>query len=335
MTIRTQREIVMTRLMSADREPPTTDGTIAVANLHAQISCLSERIGLAGSARAAAAQPPVGDKVALIDLLLLRGDVLGRIADYERAAELAAQLVRDVPDSAAAWLAQTRTHAIFHRIGEALDDLNSARERGCDQFTINVERAAVLQAAGYYWHALVLCRSEARQRPGFTTLGALAALHAERGEFAVAEPLFDEARHRYQGASPFPVALLDYRRGLMWQRRGDLPEARGWFGAAQRRVPAYAPALGHLAQVDAARGAHEAALARLGPLASSTDDPQYAADLALVFAAAGYHWEARHWRFHAAARYAELRARHPGVFAHHVVGQSAGMPLAGAGGWVV
>lgn len=39
--IRTRREIVMTRPTSADREPPTTDGTIALANLHAQISGLA------------------------------------------------------------------------------------------------------------------------------------------------------------------------------------------------------------------------------------------------------------------------------------------------------
>jgi hypothetical protein len=31
----------MTRLPSADREPVTTNGTIAVANLHAQIAGLS------------------------------------------------------------------------------------------------------------------------------------------------------------------------------------------------------------------------------------------------------------------------------------------------------
>jgi hypothetical protein len=39
--IRTRQEIVMTRPTSADREPPTTDETIALANLHAQISGLA------------------------------------------------------------------------------------------------------------------------------------------------------------------------------------------------------------------------------------------------------------------------------------------------------
>lgn len=41
-------------------------------------------------------------------------------------------------------------------------------------------------------------------------------------------------------------------------------------------VPAYAPAQGHLAEVDAALGAAGAAIDRLRPLAVSSDDPEYA-----------------------------------------------------------
>ena len=56
----------MTRLPSADREPVTTDGTIAVANLHAQIS------GLAAWARRAGAgqgtRLAVATQAVLIDL---------------------------------------------------------------------------------------------------------------------------------------------------------------------------------------------------------------------------------------------------------------------------
>jgi hypothetical protein len=47
----------------------------------------------------------VAEQALLVDLLILRGEVLGRITDYERAAELAQVLVRDAPDDGAAWLA--------------------------------------------------------------------------------------------------------------------------------------------------------------------------------------------------------------------------------------
>ena len=79
-----------------------------------------------------------------------------------------------------------------------------------------------------------------------------------------------------------------------------------------RRVPAYAPALGHLAEVDAALGALDAAIDRLRPLAVSSDDPEYAATLAGVLGDAGRPQEAEHWRVSAAARYDELVLTPPG-----------------------
>jgi hypothetical protein len=57
-------------------------------------------------------------------------------------------------------------------------------------------------------------------------------LHAERGEIAEAEPWFDESRHRHRGVSPFPLAILDLQRGLMWMTHGDLHRARAWLDAA-------------------------------------------------------------------------------------------------------
>ena len=223
----------------------------------------------------------------LVDLLLLRGQVLGRIADYERAAELAEALVRDAPDDGTARLARARTRATFHRFAEALADLDAAGRRGADRAALDAERAAILQAVGCYAEALALRRTAAERRPDFATLGALAVLEAERGEVPEAERLFTEARRRYRGVSPFPVAELDFRRGLMWLGERDLPAARAWFDAAVRRVPAYAPALGHLAEVDAALGDLDAAIDRLRPLAVSSDDPEYAATLAGVLGDAG------------------------------------------------
>ena len=296
----------------SDREPSTTSGTIAMASLQAQIDRLTLRAHRAGSGRAT--PRAVAGRAVLVDLLLLRGHVLARIADYEQAAELAECLVRDAPDDGAAWLARARTRATFHRFAVALADLETAGRNGLDGATVDAERAPILQAVGCYWHALVLCEIAAKRRPGFTTLGPLAVLQAERGQIEAAERLFAEARRCYEGVSPFPLASLDYRRGLMWLGEGRLPAARSCFAAARRRVPAYAPVLGHLAEVDAALGAHGAAIGRLRPLASSSDDPAYAASLARVLSDAGDLPEARKWRASAAARYDELMLRHPEAF---------------------
>jgi tetratricopeptide (TPR) repeat protein len=265
------------------------------------------------------ARPAVAERALLVDLLMLRGEVLGCIADDERAAELAQVLVRDAPDDGAAWLARARTRAAFHRFLEALADLDAAGRRDVDRAAPDAERAAILQAVGCYAEALVLRRDAAERRPDFTTLGALAVLEAERGKVAQAERLFTEARRRYRGVSPFPVAELDFRRGLMWLGQRDLHTARAWFDVAVQRVPAYAPALGHLAEVDAALGARDAAIDRLRPLAAFSDDPEYAASLASVLSDAGQPLEAEQWRMSAAARYDELVVRHPEAFVDHAV----------------
>ena len=279
----------------------TTSGVIALANLNVQIDSLE-----------AAAQ-----WVDLVDLLLLRGQVLGRIADYERAATLAKQLVCTAPTDATAFLLRARTQATFHRFEEALADLATAEQLDATLDGVDAERAAIFQALGRYDDALVLRRYAVERRPAFATLGALAGLLAEYKEIAEAERLFSEARRRYQGVSPFPVALLDFQRGVMWLEHRALNTARIWFAAAQRRVPAYAPALGHLAEVDAAQGERATAIKGLRPLVACSDDPEYAALLANLLHEDGQIQEAHWWRTKAANRYDELTLRHPAAFADH------------------
>jgi tetratricopeptide (TPR) repeat protein len=279
-------------------------------NLQAQIDG-QERLIMAGGLASVSAQ------AALIELVALRGQILDRIGDYEWAAERAEQLTREAPADGAAFVARARARGRFHRFTDALADLDRAQRLGADPAVVDTERASVFQAIGRYEPALTIYHEAAQRQADVDALGALATLHAERGEIAAAEQLFDESRERYRGVSPFPLALLDFQRGLMWLAQGDLHRALTWFAAAVRRVPAYAPAQGHLAEVEAALGEPEAAMARLLPLTTSSDDPDYAASLAHILREAGRVEEAGAWRNKAAARYDELVARHPEAFADH------------------
>lgn len=161
------------------------------------------------------------------------------------------------------------------------------------------------------------CVATQQRHPDFTTVGALAVLQSQRGKVAEAERLFTEARHRFRGVSPFPVAMLDFRRGLMWLGENDLPAAHHWFDAAVRDVPAYGPALRHLAQLDAAEGHQEAAIDRLRRLSLSSDDPAYAVSLAGSLHDIGRTQEAEQWCVRAAGRYDQLIQRHPEAFIDH------------------
>jgi len=287
----------------------TTHGKIALFNLEAQIESLQQdaRFG----------RGTVKSRAALADLITLRGLIVGRVAEYERAEKIVDQLVRDAASDPAASLAHARIHALFHRFVKALDDLDRAERLSLDAETVNGERAAIFQALGRYDEARAIREEAANRRPSFENIGALAGLCAERGDLDAAERLYEESLRLYRGVSPFPLALLDFQRGLMWMNNGVLEEARASFDTALCRVPAYAPAQGHLAEVEAELGDIETAIARLYPLAISSDDPDYAGQLARILEDFGLTDESRRWRQLAAARYDELVAAHPEAFADH------------------
>ena len=83
-----------------DADIRTTDGVLALVNLEAQID---------GQEReAAAGKLDVSGQAEFIELVALRGHVLGCIADYEWAERLAEQLVGDAPGDGVAFLARAR-----------------------------------------------------------------------------------------------------------------------------------------------------------------------------------------------------------------------------------
>jgi tetratricopeptide (TPR) repeat protein len=290
-------------------ERPLTDGRIALQNLCAQTDVLEQGVRLG--------QATVDTNAGLVELITLRGLIIGRIADYVRAEEVAERLVRDAPNEARAFLARARTRAIFHKFNDALADIDCAVRLSLDAETANGERAGILQAVGRFDEALALREEALERRTSFENVAALVSLHADRGETHAAVERYTESCSRYRGVSPFPLALLDFQLGHMWMNKGQLIDARRFFEAAQDRVSAYAPAQGHLAEVEAQLGDIDSAVERLHPLALSSDDPDYAAQLARILGEVGHDREARHWRRLAAARFDELVASRPEAFADH------------------
>jgi tetratricopeptide (TPR) repeat protein len=208
-------------------------------------------------------------------------------------------------------------HALFHRFPAALDDLDIAQDLSIDEHTVGEERAAIFQGLGRYDEALALRKQAVARCATFESLAALAGLCAERGEVETAQQLHVESQSRYRGVSPFPLALLDFQFGHMWMHQGEWKEAQKLLLFAVQRLPAYAPAQGHLAEVEAEIGDGENALARLYPLAMSSDDPDYASQLARILQDLGRIEESRHWCRLAARTYSGLVIEYPEAFADH------------------
>ena len=247
----------------------TTNGAIVLLNLRAQIDGLERQardIGLPSDRRAD-----------LIDLISLSGHLFGRITDFERANVLAEQFVLDASAEGMAYVSRARTRATFHRFDESLADLDRAEQLGITPSSLVSERASALCEKGQADRALALIQAAVDRRLDESTLGTLALLYAEFGELALADATFARAGAQYRGVSPFPIAMLDFQRGRMWLEWEEPNLGRLWLDAACTRLPAYAPAQGHLAKVEAELGEYEPALARLRSLATSSDDPDYTA----------------------------------------------------------
>src|SRR5262249_1727048 len=299
----------MTQALSAASMIRTTNGTIAFANLAAQIDGLE--------LHAVQGRLTSRSWVELVDLLILRAQMLGRIADSERALAFAELRLREASAEGLSFLSLARARANLHLFKDALSELDVAEQLGIEDAAGQAERAAILQAVGCYDEALVLRRAAVERRADFESVAGLAALHAERGETAEAEPLFDESYVRFRGVSPFPLAQLEFQRGHMWREARPPVPARDWFDAARRRVPAHAPAEGHPAEGGAEPGARAGANSPLRGMARESDDPDYAAQLARILDEDGNAAEADRWRARAEKRYDELVSRHPAAFADH------------------
>jgi tetratricopeptide (TPR) repeat protein len=284
-----------------------TSGRIALANLSASIDSLELR-------RVEGAT--FEDLVSLSNLLFLRGDLFGRIADHDRGEQDAIEALELSPETGKVFYTRARLAERFHRFQEAKELLDRAIAAGYPTQEIGVEKAALLQATGRYSDALALRERLAKEDPGIHTLGALATLLAEMGEWPAAEGRYTAALDSDDGISPIPCAQLLFEWGVNAMRRGDLGRAEQIFAELETVLPAHVPGRGHRAEVALARGQRDLAAALIRPLLEIADDPEYTATYAEILAAYGDP-EAAIQAERAAAAYERLLARRPEAYADH------------------
>jgi tetratricopeptide (TPR) repeat protein len=276
-----------------------------VGNLSAQIDALD------GLIRARPGE--LSNRQDIVPLLLARSRYLGRIADLERAAALADQLVRDAPSQGWAYVLRARTRAALHLFSGALADLAEAEKHGTHPSETIDERAAILEGQGDLDGALAIRRAEREALPNLANLGLEASLVGQLGRVEEARGLFLRAVRNYPNVTVFPVAWLFLQEGLFWERAGEVARARAYYRAAHERLPAYGHAASHLALlVPPAEG-----IELLAPIVAASDDPEFEVVLAGRLRAAGRGSEAEARLGHARARYLELVERHPAAYAEH------------------
>jgi tetratricopeptide (TPR) repeat protein len=285
-----------------------TSGRIAVANLSSSIESL-ERRRVEGAT--------FEGLVELSNALFLRGDVLGRIADHDRAEGVANEAVAVSPDTARALYIRARLAERFHRFQEAHALLDEALAAGHPEREIDATRAALLQATGNYSSALMLRERLAVDDRQIQTLGALASLLAEMGQWTVAESCYAAALDEDDHVSPLPCGQLLFAWGVSAMRRGDLFRAEQLFVELGTIVPMHVPGRGHRAEVALARGRLDIAAALIALPVELSDDPEYRATYAEILAARGEREAAVAEAERATAMYELLLARRPDAYADH------------------
>jgi tetratricopeptide (TPR) repeat protein len=287
---------------------PYTSGRIAIANLSASIDSLERRQTRGAS---------LDESVVLSNLLFLRGDLLGRIADHDRAEQVAAEAAGSSTEVARASFIRARLAGRFHRFDEALVQLDRAAAAGYPGPEIDAERAALLQATGRYVEARALRERLATEDPGIHTLGALGSLLAEMDRWAAAETSYAAALDADTGVSPLPCGQLLFEWGVSAMRRGDLDRAESIFAELDAILPQHVPGRGHRAEVALARGELDAAVALITAPVELSDDPEYRATYAEILAARGSGAAAACEAGRAAAAYERLLERRPEAYADH------------------
>jgi tetratricopeptide (TPR) repeat protein len=285
-----------------------TSGRIALANLSTSIVGLELRRIEGASFK---------DLIALSKLLFLQGDLLGRIADHDRAELVAIDAIASSPGTGEALYTSAFLAERFHRFEEADELLHYAREDGYPATEIEVEKAALLQAKGKYREALVLREKLANHDPGMHTLGALATLLAEMDDWAAAQAQYEVALDSDTGISPIPCGQLLFEWGVSAMRHGDLDRAEQILDELDAILPAHVPGRGHRAEVALGRGQLDRALELIAPLLDIADDPEYRATYAEILAARGETEAAAIEAERAAEEYDRLLVRRPEAYADH------------------
>ncbi len=283
----------------------TTSGSISLHNLDGQIDYFESALVKQPANAAALAQ--------LIPLLATRSQYVGRVADAERAAALAEDLVRAAPGEASSYLARASTLSAMHRFPAALANLAEAERRGAKPAALAGPRATILHGQGDLDGALAIRHAAREAAPDLTSCTLEASLLGEMGKTAEASELFRQAASHYRSVDVFPVAWLFLQEGLFWERAGEVDRARAFYAAAHERLPGYGHAASHLALLVAP--AHGVEL--LTPIVAASDDPEFEMILASRLRAAGRAAEADARLAHVRARYAELVDKHPEAYAEH------------------
>lgn len=263
----------------------TTSGELALARLEADIGAAEAKLERTASIR---------DAERVVQLRLLRSQNLGSYEqDFARAESLAEAFGAEVSTSVDRALHRFGTEGEPGSLGEAARLVAVGKA--------SVALPGLETAAEHQWSARVL----------------LAAALQELGRFDEADAVYVWALETYPSVSPFPVASIWFRRGVLWAELRDQVEiGEAMYRRGLEHLPQHVTLNVHLAEIEWSRGDTEAAVQRLERvLEAEPSDPEPAGLRAEIDRAGGGDGEP--WLTSARESYERLLETYPEAFADH------------------
>jgi len=245
----------------------TTDGEIAVINLESARRRSWNRFW----------ENPLLDGRAetVIEHEQLTAQFVGDLTALDRLGSLVNQLIHVDAASPRTAFIRAKVASMMHCFDDARRSLAQAELGGMPPADIERLRLNIDQACGVNLDKVLERRreiaSQTRQPEDWVALGSLLA---DLGEFADAAHAYGQALRSNRDVSPFPVAWACFQLGVLFGELVPNPQpnlAAQWYQRALKRLPSYAKARVHLAQIHLSSGQARDAEELLIPLVSSGD----------------------------------------------------------------
>lgn len=287
-------------------ERTTTPGPMARGNLDAQIQAAARSAERRGY--------PVGAVIGYVDLLKTRIQFFATYSDFDTAFETFAKLDEEAKQTPAAQRSLAGLEGAVHRFSES-----RARLEGIEGANAEDSLRTIALAVGDDLEPFVIAaREAANENPDYEHYVSLGSLLAAQGEFDSADEAYRNAINAYANVSPFPIAWVQFQRGVMWAERADRSEnAVPLYEDAVRMIPGYVVANVHLAELQAEGGDVDGAIARLERIKEVTEDPEPAGLLSELYAQTDNPEKASENARRADEMYQGLLEKYPAAFADH------------------
>jgi tetratricopeptide (TPR) repeat protein len=251
-------------------------------------------------------------------LLLAERAALTAQPEHARLAQAALDEALARPDAPAELLLARVDLALRgHRLPQAERDLETLDGR-VPPGVIRARRADLALQRGRYPEARAALEEELRRSRGWETLARLAHLESLHGADAAADGLYAQAADELTAKQMRALAWVEVQRGALDLGRGRLSEARGHYERARRAYSGYWLVEERLAELAAAEGRFQEALAlyeRLAELSPRPELQQAVGDLHLHL---GQPARAAPWHQRALAAYLDSAGRGEVQYLHHL-----------------